>query len=223
VILLKKCILLIAVLLILLFSLVGCTKSTITSPLPSPSSSETQSRSEELPEELSGKLIISFDFQRQSGHASNQFAVWIEDADGGYVKTLYATRFTAKGGYKNRPDSIPLWVGRSDLAAMSDKQVDAITGATPQTGAQEYSWDLTDESGKLVSAGMYKFFVEGSLRWKNRVLYSGEISLDNVASTVIADEELIYEESTDQPPLSDDSPESSMIAKVEARHVPKEP
>jgi len=35
---------------------------------------------------------VSFTFARQSGAASNQFAVWVEDAQGRYVRTLYATR-----------------------------------------------------------------------------------------------------------------------------------
>lgn len=47
-----------------------------------------------------GTLTVTFDFEKQSGYASNQFAVWIEDVDGNLINTLYATRFTATGGYK---------------------------------------------------------------------------------------------------------------------------
>ena len=72
-------------------------------------------------------VIVSFDNEKQSGYASNQFVVWIEDLNGTLIQTLYATKYTAKGGYKNRPDSIPLWVEKSDLASMSAVAVDAIS------------------------------------------------------------------------------------------------
>jgi hypothetical protein len=170
----------------------------------------------------SGVVTLTFDFQKQSGHASNQFAVWIEDADGGFVKTLYATRFTANGGYKNRPDSIPVWVERSGLAGMAD--VDAITGATPKSGPLTYTWDLTGADGAPVPDGIYQFFVEGSLRWKNRVLYSEEIDIGGGAVTARAEAQFIYESSDDQPALTDESTEHGMIGPVTAEYtLPEQP
>ena len=74
----------------------------------------------------SGKLTITFDYEKISGRATNQFAVWVEDMDGHYINTLYATRWTANGGYKSRPDSIALWVEKSDIASMQKAEVDAI-------------------------------------------------------------------------------------------------
>ncbi|MDR2037847.1 MAG: DUF2271 domain-containing protein [Bacteroidales bacterium] len=50
-----------------------------------------------------GVLEITVSYVRQSGHGSNQYAVWIEDSVGKLVKTLYVTQFTAKGGYVRRP------------------------------------------------------------------------------------------------------------------------
>ena len=52
------------------------------------------------PAEENGRMTISFDYAKQSGYAANQFAVWVEDANGALIKTLYATRFTVKGGYQ---------------------------------------------------------------------------------------------------------------------------
>ena len=167
----------------------------------------------------SGKVVIEFDFKNQSGRASNQFAVWIEDAGGNLIKTLYATRFTANGGYKNRPDSIPAWVKKSNLASMKKSEIDAITGATPKAGALSYTWDLTDKNGTRVSPGEYSFFVEGSLRWKNRILYSGKIAVSDVPDTVQAEAEFFYEGSGDQPALAHDSPENSMIGTVSVSFV----
>jgi hypothetical protein len=123
----------------------------------------------------SGAVEISFSYTRQGGFGSNQFAVWITDAQGKYVKTLYATRFTASGGYSKRPQSIPTWVEQSGLARMSKAQVDAFTGATPQTGSVSYRWDGTDHTGAVLPPGEYRVYVEASLRNETRVLYSASI------------------------------------------------
>lgn len=167
---------------------------------------------------LPGEVSISFDFTRQSGYASNQFAVWIEDTDGQYIKTLYATRYTAMGGYKNRPDSIPGWVEKSGLADMEN--VDAVSGATPQSGALTYTWDGTDAAGNAIPVGTYRFLVEGSLRWKNRVLYTGEIAIGDDAAFAEAEAQFIYEGSPDQPALNGDSTENGMIGPVQAVYTP---
>lgn len=166
------------------------------------------------------ELLEGVDYEKQSGYASNQFAVWIEDMDGGYIDTLYATEFTADGGYKNRPDSIATWVSKSNLAGMEKPDVDAITGATPQAGSLSYDWDLKDAGGGTVPPGEYRFFVEGSLRWKNSVIYSGVIDLGGDAATVEADAEYFYEASDGQPALSGESPENSMIGAVKASFTP---
>lgn len=168
----------------------------------------------------SGEAVIQFVFKNQSGRASNQFAVWIGDEGGNLIKTLYATRFTANGGYKNRPDSISAWVEKSGLASMKKSEVDAITGATPKAGALSYTWDLTDANGVRVPPGEYGFFVEGSLRWKNRVLYSGKITVSDDPSTARAEAEFFYEGTGDQPALDNDSPENSMIGSVTASFAP---
>jgi hypothetical protein len=122
-----------------------------------------------------GVAEISFSFARQSGFASNQFAVWVEDAQGNYVKTLYATKFTAKGGWERRPTSILQWVKQSSLSKMPKGQIDAFTGPTPKSGNLIYRWDGTNEAGAAVLAGDYRLFLEASLRNENRVVYSATI------------------------------------------------
>jgi len=182
--------------------------------------SNTPSVSPEQPDIISGKFSISFLYEHQPGWASNQFAIWIEDMDGGYIQTLYATRWTANGGWQSRPDSIALWVEKSDIASKTNAQIDAIAGATPGTGHVSYSWDLTDKNGNTVSPGEYKFFVEGTLRWKNYVLYSGVITIGNQSVTIIADAEYFYEASDGQDALTSGSPENAMIFKVAASFTP---
>jgi hypothetical protein len=118
---------------------------------------------------------ISFTYTRQGGSGSNQFAVWVEDARGNYVKTIYATRFTAKGGWERRPLSILQWVKQSNLSKMPRAQIDALTGPTPRAGTLTYRWDGTNQAGAAVQAGEYKLFLEASLRNENRVIYSAVI------------------------------------------------
>lgn len=121
------------------------------------------------------QLIISFDFRR-GGIASSQYAIWIEDDEGKLMRTLYATSFTTKGGYEYRGDAIPFWVGKACPEKMTDTQVDAITGATPGNGKLTYIWDGTDQNGVRVPKGKYHFFVEGTLYWKSRVVFSGIVN-----------------------------------------------
>jgi len=120
---------------------------------------------------------LNFTFTRQSGAASNQFAVWIEDAGGRYVKTLYATRYTANGGWRNRPTSIPVWVRQSGLSGLNNTQIDALTGATPRTGKLTYTWDGTDSQNAAVPNGDYVLILEATLRWGNQALYRAPVRL----------------------------------------------
>ena len=163
-------------------------------------------------------VTISFDFEKQQGYASNQFAVWIENENGELVKTLFVTEFAANGGYQKRPDAIPTWVSRSGAA--QGGSVDGVSGATPKTGSLNYVWDLTDASGARVPDGTYTFYVEGTLRWKNRVLYSGEITLGGEAATTNATAAYTYADSDEQAALTQDAPENAMLQNVVAQYIP---
>ena len=89
-------------------------------------------------------LEVSFNYQRQAGPGSNQYAVWIENEKGEFVKTLFVTSYTTKGrarggeqpkrGYIVRPACVPVWVKTSKAEEKTDVQLDAVTGATPQSG-----------------------------------------------------------------------------------------
>ena len=65
-------------------------------------------------------------------------------------------------------------------------ELDAVSGATPATGTQNYVWDCTGADGKTVPPGRYRIFVEGTLYWKSRVLYTANITLGKEPSTVRA-------------------------------------
>ncbi len=165
---------------------------------------------ENASEEPVGKLEISVDYERQAGRGSNQYAVWIEDAEGNLVKTLYVTRFTAEGGYEPRPACTPTWVKKANPAALDKAAVDAFSGATPQTGKQLYSWNGTDNSGKTVAPGKYAFVVEATYWDKNSVVFKGEFTTDREEAVI-----------TTTPDFnSDEEKNRTMVKEVTARYLP---
>ena len=132
-------------------------------------------------------LEVSFNYQRQAGPGSNQYAVWIENEKGEVVKTLFVTSYTTKGrarggeqpkrGYIVRPACVPTWVKTVKADEKTDQQLDAVTGATPQAGGtQTFTWDFTDEQGKAVQQGDYKVVVEATLFFDSVIIYSGTFS-----------------------------------------------
>ncbi|MDF2613985.1 MAG: hypothetical protein K0S71_1771 [Clostridia bacterium] len=136
-----------------------------------------------------GTVGIALDYKERNTYSSNQFAVWIEDLDGHFIKTVYVTSFTANGGYKKREAALPIWVERSHIASASQKEIDVITGATPKSGNIMYTWDLTDKDGQAVAEGKYTFYVEATVYEESRILFSGIIDISGKDSTVIADAE----------------------------------
>ena len=160
-------------------------------------------------------IAISFTFNRQSGTSSNQFAVWIEDSRGDFVTTLFATRYTATGGWQRRPLSIPLWVRQSGLSAMNRGDIDAFSGATPRTGAVSYHWDGRDKGGNLLASGGYRILLEATLRRENRVLYSAPFIMGSTSSAATdVDPEVTIEY------FGSDTRERGMIERVRVTYLP---
>lgn len=72
-----------------------------------------------------------------------QCAVWLEDADGNYVRTLYVTQRSSKrnwifGPKEGRPESLPVWYHAANYGSLKNApvstEVDAVTSATPKGG-----------------------------------------------------------------------------------------
>ena len=134
-----------------------------------------------------GSLELSFRYDKKAGPGSNQYAVWIEDADGQVVKTLFVTQLTSKGrgrggskparGYTYRPSCTPTWVQHIDADSLSDQQIDAFTGATPaKSGVQTFTWDFTDQDGRPVAQGTYRFYIEATYNGPSVVTYTGTVT-----------------------------------------------
>lgn len=140
-------------------------------------------------------LEVSFNYQRQPGPGSNQYAVWIENDKGDVVRTLFVTSYTTKGrtrpgeepmrGYVKRPNCVQTWVKQAKAAEQNDQQLDAFTGATPKTGGtQIFTWDFTDQQGKAVKKGTYKVFVEATLYQASDIIYTGTFSTKDKAGEI---------------------------------------
>ena len=72
-----------------------------------------------------------------------QVAIWLEDTDGNYIKTLYVTERASHkswimGPKEGRPESLPVWYHASKFEpaknASPDIKLDAVTSATPKGG-----------------------------------------------------------------------------------------
>jgi hypothetical protein len=134
-----------------------------------------------------GIVTISYSLFHPHWIASNQLAVWIEDSNGDFVKTIFATDFMARRkGYIKRPQSCPEWVKASGLANLPDSSIDAVSRATQKPGHRELSWDCTDANGKAVTPGVYTYKVEGNISWEKRVLWEGRIEVGGTPATSVA-------------------------------------
>ena len=140
-------------------------------------------------------LEVSFEYEKQGGPGSNQYAIWVENDAGEVVKTLFVTSFTTKGrargnqlparGYTYRPTCVPTWVTHAKAAEMSDEEIDGFTGATPQSGKQTFTWDLKDNDGRELGKGTYKVCVEATLFNNSIVLYTGTFTVKDKKGEIV--------------------------------------
>lgn len=97
------------------------------------------------------KLTITFTTVSFGGEYApkNVGAVWITDANDGFVKTVEAWG-------KKRIKYVEKW-----KAVAAGNTVDAVTGATRSShGTHALEWDMTDVSGNLVPDGAYRVYRE---------------------------------------------------------------
>ncbi len=159
-----------------------------------------------------GKVIVSYSLERLDRRASNQIAVWIEGADGKYVRTLFATDFMARRkGFLLRPQCYPEWVKASGLAEMTEAEIDAISGATQSPGRISLSWDCTDQKGNAVPPGIYLYKAEGNISFEMRILWTGRITVGKVPDSSRATAEWLPEKPEDG---------ADLLTEVSARFQP---
>jgi hypothetical protein len=103
-----------------------------------------------------GTLTVSAMTSTAGGNYApkNIVAIWIEDAQGNWVKTLLAYAQTRK-------THLNTWEASTTAAGTPFNTVDAITGATRSShSTRTCTWNGTDVNGTLVSDGTYKVRLE---------------------------------------------------------------
>lgn len=134
-----------------------------------------------------GKVTISYTLTRINKIASNQFAVWVEDEAGRYIRTLFATDFMARRqGWKIRQEICPIWIKAADVKNTPQQDIDAVSSPTPQSGILSVVWNLKDAKGMPLSAGVYVYRIEGNLYWENTVVWTGKIRVGGARETSLA-------------------------------------
>ncbi|MFC4009338.1 DUF2271 domain-containing protein [Nonomuraea purpurea] len=186
----------------------------VTPPAAAAPAAPARSTAPEPAVETLGLVRVDYRLTRLPQHASNQLAVWIEDEHGRYVRTLFATSYTANGGYVRRPMSLPLWRETSGWESASETEIRRASRPAQDSGEQSLYWDGTDREGRAVPAGRYVYRVEGNLLWENRVLFTGTITLGEAEDSSQARVEYL--------PASARA-ESGMIENVRASFQPGEP
>lgn len=83
-----------------------------------------------------------------------QTAIWIEDAKGKFIKTLYVSGFA--GHAREKQVTLAAWGEAAQF------ETDGTTSASIDWGKHTYVWDLTDHNGKKVKDGTYKVKLEVS-------------------------------------------------------------
>ena len=118
----------------------------------------------------------------------NVGAMWIEDSEGNFVKTL---RVWAANERKH----LVQWKEKSN-----SNVVDAITGATKNShGTREAIWNITDMNNNPVGNGTYILWVEvtednSNSNGKNGKLLSVEFELSDSPQTLIVEDETYFKD-----------------------------
>ena len=136
--------------------------------------------------------VFQGDGYPEGTNVPTDFAVWVEDESGEFVKTLQVTptAVTVDTAHGSHIEHLAVWseaagVTYADLAAETDDGVapsyDGLTTASPNlmAGPAEQSftvsWDLTDANGDDVEPGQYICVIESANISKNTIAGSDEV------------------------------------------------
>jgi len=128
-----------------------------------------------------GTLEVGFNYMPPGEvYPTYDTAIWLEDADGKLVKTLFVSQVLSDEEYKS-DDICPDWSKKADWGNADRAYVDAVTEVTPLIGGESHVFDL----GALgVAPGTYKFRFEVHLIDEYNVLLQGELSVGDTANDV---------------------------------------
>jgi len=109
-----------------------------------------------LEAQTTGELTVTVTTSETGGNYAprNIVAIWIEDDQGNFIKTLMAYA-------QNRRTHLNTWQATTNAAGTEYNTTDAITGATRSShNTRSCSWDGTDYNGFDVADGLYFVWME---------------------------------------------------------------
>lgn len=112
------------------------------------------------------------------------YAIWIEDGNRQYVKTLRITRSVVSVGEYQHVDHLPTWMSKSGITYEKlleetgnqpgvAPSFEGLTSASPYFPSEDSTqtfvaeWDFTDANGNAVPSGIYYFCAETANITKN--------------------------------------------------------
>ena len=121
-----------------------------------------------------GTLEVRFYFSPAgSVEPTYHTAMWLEDADGKMVKTLFVSQELSGGAYRV-VTACPDWVKQAHWEAAPQNDVAAVTAPTPAVGSGALTFDLARLS---LPPGTYGFRFQVHITEQHNVLYRGTFTL----------------------------------------------
>jgi hypothetical protein len=131
-----------------------------------------------------GSLHVSFLFMPPTSvEPTYHTAMWLEDAKGQIVRTLYVSQELSNGEYKLGV-ACPDWVKQAHWEKAPKPQVDAVTAPTPNVGSASMSFNLAELG---VKPGAYRFKFQVHITDEHNVLYHGPVVVGGANATLTLD------------------------------------
>ena len=122
---------------------------------------------------VTGTLHVSFLFMPPTSvEPTYHTAMWLEDAQGALVKTLYVSTELSNGEYK-LGQACPDWVKVAHWEKAPKSEVDAVTSPTPNVGSASLAFNLAELG---VPPGNYQFKFQVHITDKANVLHAGKFT-----------------------------------------------
>jgi hypothetical protein len=160
------------------------------------------------PESINTNLEFELIVGKSHNHPS--FAIWVEDLEGNYIETLYATQYYAKGvfghgetekgkwksesGEVRRPATLPYWSHKRNIKAGDGLYApspetavpDALTGATPKG-------NFTLKTGsKVTGEKVFRVLFEVNQPWDSNDFWTNDKFPDNFDYKTSLQPALVY-------------------------------
>lgn len=117
-----------------------------------------------------GLLRVSFLFMPPTSvEPTYHTAIWLEDAKGAFVRTLYVSTELSNGEYK-LGNICPDWARQAKWEKVAKAEIDAVTAATPNVGTANMAFDL---AALGLAPGVYQFKLQVHITEQQNVLHYG--------------------------------------------------